>query len=223
MSPSTPLTRLMQRFRTWWWLKAIGTTAFMWGFFLFYFHLLEHPRVAPVEMPLLTWDGMLPFHPVAWVFYASLWIYTSLPAALQPSFAHLLYYGLAIALVCALGLSFFYWWPTMVPAGYGLPASHPWNLLSGVDAPGNAFPSLHVATGVFSAAWLDAQIRAMALGQRWRWGNAIWCVAIVLSTLSTRQHVLLDAIGGIALGAFTAWLTLAIHARCRPKLLPMTA
>ena len=223
MALSNALTRLLQRFRTWWGLKAIGTTAFMWGFFLLYFHLLENPRVPPTEMPLLAWDGMLPFNPLAWFFYGSLWVYTSLPAALQPSFGHLLYYGLAIALVCALGLTFFYWWPTMVPASYGLPQEHPWNLLAGVDAPGNAFPSLHVATSAFSAAWLDAQIRAMELGRRWRWGNAIWCIAIVLSTLSTRQHVMLDMIGGVVLGISMAWFTLSVHARYRSRLVPVTA
>jgi membrane-associated phospholipid phosphatase len=223
MAHPPALPRLAQRMGSWWWLKALGTSAFMWGFFVFYFQLLEHPRVPALEMPLLAWDGMLPFHPLAWFFYFSLWIYTSLPAALQPSFGHLLYYGLSIALVCVLGLTIFFWWPTMVPASYGLPPGHPWNLLAGVDAPGNAFPSLHVATSAFSAAWLDAQFKAMNLSRRWRWGNAIWCVAIILSTLSTRQHVLLDVLGGVVLGIMTAWATLALLARCRSRLLPMTA
>jgi len=223
MAHPPALPRLAQRMGSWWWLKALGTSAFMWGFFVFYFQLLEHPRVPALEMPLLAWDGMLPFHPLAWFFYFSLWIYTSLPAALQPSFGHLLYYGLSIALVCALGLTIFFWWPTMVPASYGLPPGHPWNLLAGVDAPGNAFPSLHVATSAFSAAWLDAQIRAMELSRRWRWGNGIWCIAIILSTLATRQHVLLDMVGGVLLGITMAWFTLALHARCRSRLIPMTA
>jgi len=223
MTHPPALTRLAQRARTWWWLKALGTTAFMWVFFAFYFQLLEHPRAPALEMPLLAWDGLLAFHPLAWLFYLSLWVYTSLPVALQPSFGHLLFYGLAIALVCAFGLSFFFLWPTMVPSSYGLPPEHPWNLLAGVDAPGNAFPSLHVATSAFSAAWLDAQFRAMKLSQRWRWGNAIWCVAIILSTLSTRQHVLLDVLGGVVLGTMAAWVTLALLARCRSRLVPMTA
>ncbi|MEZ5663072.1 MAG: phosphatase PAP2 family protein [Burkholderiaceae bacterium] len=213
MSDPSAIFKLAQRFRTWWGLKAVGTTVFMWGFFALYFHLLGNPRVAVTEMPLLPWDGLLPFHPMAWVFYLSLWVYTSLPAAFQPSFRHLVFYGVAILVVCIPGLVVFYWWPTMVPSAYALAPDHPWNLLAGVDAAGNAFPSLHVACSAFSAAWLDVQIRDVGLSRRWRWINALWCVAIVLSTLSTRQHVMLDMIGGTALGVAAAWFTLSLYAR----------
>ncbi len=215
MHRPSSLHLLWQPVRAWWGLKAVGTSAFMWGFFLIYFHLLENPRTAPAEMPLTPLDAWVPFHPVAWLFYLSLWVYTSLPVALQPSLRQLIYYGLAIALLCATGLTFFYWWPTVIPVSHVLPDDHTWNLLAGVDAPGNAFPSLHVATSVFSAIWIDARLREIGLGHRWRWANGLWCLAIVLSTVATRQHVVLDVVGGLVLALPLAWLTLWAPSRFR--------
>ena len=35
--------------------------------------------------------------------------------------------------------------------------------------------------------------------------NMLWCGAIVYSTLATKQHVVLDVVGGLALGAAAGW------------------
>jgi hypothetical protein len=59
--------------------------------------------------------------------------------------------------------------------------------------PRNALPSLHVAYALTVAT---------ALGERWRPAWLAWAAAIAASTVFTRQHWLLDVVGGAALGAW---------------------
>lgn len=94
------------------------------------------------------------------------------------------------------------------PPGTGLA------LLEGVDTAGNACPSLHVAIAVYSALWLHAQLRQVGAGRNWLAANWTWCLAIVYSTLATKQHVALDALGGILLGSAGALVALAGYRRC---------
>jgi membrane-associated phospholipid phosphatase len=88
--------------------------------------------------------------------------------------------------------------------------------LKNVDAAGNAFPSLHVATAIFSGIWLDCLLRRFGAP---RWSllfNWMWCIGIIYSTLATRQHVAVDVWGGLMLGGATAWLSLRYFAYAEP-------
>jgi membrane-associated phospholipid phosphatase len=73
-------------------------------------------------------------------------------------------------------------------------------LLQGVDAAGNACPSLHVATAMFSAVCLDALLRRLSVPMALRWLNAGWFLAIAYSTLAVKQHVVVDVLAGSLLG-----------------------
>jgi membrane-associated phospholipid phosphatase len=86
-------------------------------------------------------------------------------------------------------------------------------VLHGVDATGNACPSLHVATAVFTAAWLHRLLGQIGFGAAWRIGNALWVVGIVWSTVAVRQHVVLDVVGGLLLAALFAAPALRWHRR----------
>ena len=77
--------------------------------------------------------------------------------------------------------------------------------LKGIDAAGNACPSLHVATAVFSWYWLNRRLPALGLGGGTRIFSTFWCVAIVYSTMATKQHMALDVVGGIGLALVFAW------------------
>jgi membrane-associated phospholipid phosphatase len=77
-------------------------------------------------------------------------------------------------------------------------------VLKGLDASGNACPSMHVAASVFTGFWMDRLLQAMAAPRWTRWLLAGWCVAIVYSTLAVKQHVLLDVIAGGAWGGIVA-------------------
>ena len=193
------LRRVLACMGTLFWIKAVGTTVFMWLFFVGYFHLLRQPSQPPIEMPLTALDRWIDFQPWALWPYVSLWFYVTLPPGLLTTFRSLLAYGAWVGALCLAGLACFYLWPTAVPAR-DLPAGvAAFEVLRGVDAAGNACPSLHVAAATFSAFWLDRLLRALALPAWWRAVNVLWYALIVWSTLATRQHVWWDVLAGLAL------------------------
>ena len=94
-------------------------------------------------------------------------------------------------------------------------SGHPaFALLQGVDAAGNACPSLHVATAMFSAVWIDHLLRRLNVPPAARLVNAIWFVAIAYSTLAVKQHVVVDVLAGVVLGLVFALVSL----RLRPSM-----
>ncbi|BCB26614.1 hypothetical protein SKTS_15000 [Sulfurimicrobium lacus] len=190
-------------------LKGIGTTLFIGLFFGAYFYLLKDPAYPATVMPVTLLDRLIGFQPQALPIYISLWVYVSLPPALLATRRQLYGYGMAMALTCLAALAVFYFWPTAVPA-----ANIDWSLysdlefLKSMDAAGNACPSLHVATAVFSAVWLHRLLRNFSAPQWMLFINWIWCTGIVYSTLATRQHVAVDVLAGLALGLLGAYLSL---------------
>jgi len=190
-------------------LKAVGTAAFMLLFFWAYFGVLRNPLFPVTEMPLIFIDAWIPVSGLAFPVYASLWVYASLPAALLREIQPLVHFGIWMAALCLFCLGIFWLFPTGVP-----PAGIDWSLypemamIKDVDASGNACPSLHVASAVFAAIWLARIARAMG-GRRWVSG-LIWlhCLAILWSTMATRQHVALDVLAGALTGAVFGLLSL---------------
>lgn len=191
-------------------LKAFGTMAFMVVFFVAYIHLLRDPVFAVTIMPLTPVDHWIGFEPSALFVYITLWVYVSLPPALMPNRRLLIGYGLAVGGLCLAGLLVFLFWPTAVPAPRVDWGSYPgFSMLKGVDGTGNACPSLHVATAVFSGIWLHRLLRDIRSPVPLLLFNALWCLAIVYSTMATKQHVFLDAAAGATLGILAALLSLA--------------
>jgi hypothetical protein len=187
------------------WFKFIGTSVFMSLFFWAYLFLLKNPVFPVTVMPLTVVDQWVGFAPLALIAYLSLWAYCSVPVMLMPTRPRLLNFGFWIGLMCLCALSIFYWWPNAVP-----PANIDWALYPGVaflkevDAAGNACPSLHVAAAVYSSFWLYWLETELRLGRRMQWVQLLWGVAIVYSTMATKQHVSLDVLAGVALGGVFA-------------------
>jgi hypothetical protein len=197
-------------------LKAGGISLFMWVFFIAYFHLLRNPAVPPLQMPLTALDHAIPFNPGALLPYVSLWLYVGVPPGLLLTLRELVVYGLWAAALCLAGLACFYLLPTAVPpmaADIDLSRHVGFALLQGVDASGNACPSLHVASAVFSAIWIDQLLRHLHAPAALRVLNLLWVLLITWSTLATKQHVAIDALAGAALGAAFA----AASLRWRPR------
>lgn len=198
-----------QRLRPHWLLKAAGTTAFITVFFFFYFYLINNPVFPVTEMPFTAVDRMIGFQPWALVPYISLWVYVGLPPALIETRRQLINYAWAVGALCLVGLVIFLVWPTAVP-----PISIDWNhypgfdFLKNIDDAGNACPSLHVATAVYSAIWLERLLREMGRGALIRLFSWLWCIGIVYSALATKQHVMVDALAGVMLGIIGAVLSL---------------
>lgn len=190
-------------------LKGVGTTAFISIFFIAYFYVLKNPASEPTVMPQIWLDRLIGFQPVALPVYLSLWLYVCLLPTFCTERAELYRYGLFMTLMCAVGLSIFYVWPTGAPA-----PDIDWRLypdmvfLKNIDAAGNACPSLHVATAFFSGIWFHRVLRRFGAPAWLRMFNWVWCIAIVYSTVAIRQHVAVDAMAGLVLGGAAAWLSL---------------
>ncbi|MDR2839173.1 MAG: phosphatase PAP2 family protein [Azonexus sp.] len=182
------------------WFKCLGTTLFIAVFFAVYIYLLRHPAFPVTEIPASRLDDFISVQPLALPIYLSLWFYLSLPPMLMTTRAAIVEYGFWIGSLCLAALAIFYFWPTAVPD-----AAVDWSrypgmaFLKGMDAAGNACPSLHVATAVFSGLWLDRDLLRLGLGRAARYANVIWCLAIIYSTLATKQHMAVDAVAGIIL------------------------
>lgn len=203
--------QILQRMRYLLWLKLLGVSAFMWIFFIGYFYLLRHPVRPVTVMPLTALDLAIGHQPSAFAAYVSLWLYVGIAPGLMLRLRELIIYGLWAAALCAAGLLVFYFLPTAVPPPVITAdlSQHPgFALLQGVDAAGNACPSLHVATALFSAIWITRLLRHMRAPGWLMAVNWVWLLAIVYSTLAIKQHVVLDVVAGAALGGVFAWASL---------------
>ena len=188
--------------------KWLGTSAFMTVFFTAYIYLLKNPSGPVTLMPLTMVDQWIAFEPWSLPVYLSLWLYVSLPPALMETREDVIQFGFCIGLLCLIGLGIFYVWPNAVPPTNIDWAQHPGaSFLKGVDAAGNACPSLHVGTAVFAGLWLDWMMPKTPKSRMFRWVSIVWCVAIAYSTMATKQHVAIDVACGGALGALMAVIT----------------
>lgn len=209
--------QIAARMITLWPLKALGTAAFMMLFFWAYFAVLRNP-LSPVTVMPLTWlDMAIPVTSLAFPFYASLWVYASLPVAFMKEIRAMLLFGMWMAAMCLLCLGIFWLLPTGVP-----PAGIDWRLypemaiIKDVDTGGNACPSLHVASAVFAAVWLGRIFEMVRAPSVMRWLNWLHCLAILWSTVATRQHVVLDVLAGAGMGLVFGVLGLRHAVRSAP-------
>ncbi|MEY2689018.1 MAG: hypothetical protein RL375_3216 [Pseudomonadota bacterium] len=206
---------LLQRVLTLWLSKSVGTTIGISAFFYGYFWVLHHPVGTLTVMPATwvdAWLGLTPAAPQAlalahMVAYGSLWLYVSLVPALLRTRSELMFYLAGTVTLSLAGLAIFMVWPTQVPPYAADWSGHPaLAFLKGVDAGRNACPSLHVAFALYSAWWLARVLREVSAPHGVRVFNWGWGLAIVYSTLSTRQHVLLDVLAGALLAGAVVWL-----------------
>jgi len=187
--------------------KCIGITVFISAFFIAYFHVLNHPASATTIIPLTYFDHLISFQPLALPIYLSLWVYVAIAPVLIVKLDELYAFTLSIALMSIVGLAIFYFWPTSIPLREINWELYPsMQFLKEIDAAGNACPSMHVASAVFSGAWLDCILRRIQSPSWARVMNIIWGIAIIHSTMATRQHVALDVLGGIVLALMAVLL-----------------
>jgi len=165
------------------------------------------------------WDEAIPFW--AWTIwpYLALNLLYPLTFFLCPTRSALRRHALAIALVQAACMLAFVCWPTgnvrVLPQTEGA-SGLLFAQLRAFEAPFNMAPSLHAAVLVVVwqawRRWLLADTAAL----RWLWDGA--CGLILVSTLTTWQHDLLDVLAGLLVGALALWIT-----RCIPMSLGRTA
>ena len=190
-------------------MKVLGVSAFIWVFFVGYFHTLSDPIFPVFQMPITALDRLIPFQPQALAAYLSLWLYVGIAPGMMLTLREGLVYAFWAAALCVVGLACFYFWPTAVPpSGIDLSGHAGIAFLQGVDAAGNACPSLHIATAIFSAIWIDRLLQHVRTPAALRVFNALWFAAIAYSTLAIKQHVVLDVLAGALLGITFAAVSL---------------
>jgi hypothetical protein len=198
---------LGRRFRRHFVLKTLGISAFTGLFFTAYFHLLRHPASPTAVMPLTALDRAIPFQPGWLAAYLSLWFYTGIAPGMVMTLRELAHYGAWVAGLCLSGLACFYLWPTAVPPQITSEVLAPgFALLQGVDAAGNACPSLHVAAAMYSAFWIHRLLVGVGAPLPLRIANVAWVGAITWSTLAIKQHVVWDVVAGAVLATVFALL-----------------
>jgi membrane-associated phospholipid phosphatase len=201
-SPSSTrwLRALWLRCKTLWPMKLVGNTVATLGFFPLYFWIMKNAGQAWV-LPLTAFDRLIAFWPALLPVYLSLWGYIALPVLLAKDKRELWSFSFGCAAMTAIALVMFWFMPTAIP-NFTIDAVPGSSLafLKTVDSAGNAFPSLHVSFSVFTCIVLARQLREVGAPAWLRIFNVAWAVGIVYSTMAVRQHVLMDVLGGLALG-----------------------
>ena len=205
------LAALELRVRSHWPLKFAGTTVVTWLFFVGYFALLHHASYPVVLMPLTALDRLVQFESAALFVYLSLWIYVGIGPGLQLTMRELVSYGAWVGGLCLAGLVIFYRWPTAVPPiEIDVSGFAGFRMLQGVDAAGNACPSMHVAVAIFTAIRIEAVLRTVGAAAALRATNLLWFTAIAWSTLAVKQHVVFDVLAGVSIGAVFAAVSMRL-------------
>jgi hypothetical protein len=165
----------------------------------------QHWRIGvPVELPLTALDRAIPFWPSSGVVYFAAFgflLATFLLLRDRDEATRFLYASLlaqTVAMLCFLV------WPVQYPRElYPLPAdssaigSALVQYVRGTDAPVNCLPSLHVSTVVICALALR--------GRRWSGAALLAVAASTSSTLTFKQHYVVDAVAGAVLGIAAWW------------------
>ena len=155
-------------------------------------------RATPtVHVPAIALDHMLPLLPAWSLIYGSLLLVPLLPAFVmhQPDLIRRTF--LAFLGIWLAAYVVFYFHPTVtsrpeVVEGEGFVAAA-LRLIYDSDTRFNCFPSLHVAQCFLAASACHVVHRGVGLAA------GFWATLVALSTLFTKQHYVLDVLGGIVL------------------------
>jgi membrane-associated phospholipid phosphatase len=186
--------------------RAAAIAAGYVAFCILYLSAGYLPVRDPVELAPGWLDRAVPFVP------RSIWIYLS-----QFPLVFLALWGGAddearshafYAMLLATGLAFgaFVLYPTTGPRpgeGLGGATGVAYRALYRIDVATNWFPSLHVALASLAAARWQVRGRGVLLAA------AGWASLVSLSTLTTKQHYVVDVLGGLGV----AWLAHRLVAR----------
>lgn len=153
-------------------------------------------RGRTVYMPELALDRAIPLDPVWMLAYGSIWIFAFLPVFVVPNPALTRRVMLAVLAVIVIAYLGFLAYPTVLPRpeklGDGFLARS-LEITYSLDPPYNCFPSLHVAWAFVAALSCYRVHRGVGIVA------LVWAAVIGVSTLYTKQHYVVDVVGGIAI------------------------
>jgi membrane-associated phospholipid phosphatase len=181
-------------------LKATLTVVLVLWFTLPFFAIEYFPPRPPQPLTPSALDTWIGFDD-NWIWaYVSLFVYMPLIPLLMVRRADLRRYATGMMSITAAAIVVFLVYPTAVsrPPAEGSQLVYRW--LVALDRPSNAVPSLHCAFGVFTAGTAALALPELVAGWRRRAVLWAWCALICVSTLVIKQHHVIDAVTGSALG-----------------------
>jgi len=195
-----PEPHFTQRLAAHWRLKLWAGTAFTAGFLTLYLLIQRCPLRPPLAIPFTALDRWVGFHPGLFWLYESLWLYLPPAPWLMVRRAEVVSYCRVLAGMSLFAFAVFLFWPTCVDRPAVPAGCLGYRLLTAIDRPVNACPSLHAAMVVFSGVCTHGVCRRLGVPWGFRLLNLVWGLAILYATLATRQHLFADVVAGAALG-----------------------
>lgn len=166
---------------------------------------------APRYLTMSRIDSAIPFIPgTIWIYLSDYILFFVLYLLIKNLLTvHKLFYS--IIFLQGVSVAIFLVWPTTYPRGlFPMPENldvvtyYIFDSLRQTDTAANCCPSLHISC-VFMTVLISRDERRKFFPLFLLWGTAI-----AISTLTTKQHYLIDIIAGLALGVFS-WV---IFHRC---------
>jgi membrane-associated phospholipid phosphatase len=167
----------------------------------------NHFHLFPPQYLPMTWvDLAVPFLPNTVWIYMSEYYYFAVIYVLCKDMVNLNKYFYSFLSLQFISCVIFWAWPTTFPRDlYPLPSdlnavtSYVFGTLRQTDTPANCCPSLHVSSVyLLSFIFLDEQRKLFPF-------FFIWGTAIAFSTLTTKQHYLVDVLTGFLMAVIHYW------------------
>jgi len=175
-------------------LFSIGLAVFLIGYLVTNHFPLFEPRLLPV----FEFEKQIPFIPQTGWIYTSDYVYLMVMTYLLRKKPIDRYFWSFLTLN-SINFSFYIAYPTIFPRenfpiesiNFGNLALH---LARLVDAPTNCFPSSHIGACMLGALFL------LTISRKHFFIFLTWAALISLSTLTVKQHYIIDIPGGIIVG-----------------------
>lgn len=174
---------------------------------VFYMPPNHFPWFTPRLLPMTAIDNAVPFLPYTFWIYTSEYLFFAAIYLACKSMTNLNKFLYSFVLLQIVSSFIFWFWPTTYPRElFPLPDSldsFTLRMFSGLrvaDSPNNCCPSLHVSSVYLSSfIYLDDERKKFPL-------FFMWATAIAISTLTTKQHYLVDVITGFLMACVFYWV-----------------
>ena len=176
--------------------KLFGLFSVCYG--IFYIVPNFYAQWQPLQLPLTDFDKTVPFLPWTFLVYTSDYVLIALAVLLVSNKEHFASFSRMMFSALILSGLFFWIFPTTYPRPIYPSVENSWiqaamDLVYVADTPNNCFPSMHVALTTIAAWNLRRRSRPEVFF------FSVWTLAVIVSTLTTKQHYLADVVGGLGL------------------------
>ncbi len=168
------------------------------------YFLLEYFPIFPVHtMSSSAFDELIQFNDVSMWGYQSLYLYIFIRAFSIQEKNKLMDFACTFTLAAWISFVVFFFYPTLCPRPNVENANWMYSEFIKYEKPLNAFPSMHVSLVLttFLYTWNDKNV-----GLFFKLFGGIWTLWIIFTTLQSKQHVILDVVGGILVFGISVWL-----------------